>query len=184
MNKAKGYTPRDAWGNLRIARFGKLEPELVMFLREAEETFAVKPNRSEFVPDKKRPWLTKRMAEDDVKQMEDTLLRQLRFALAKRDGSYFRSLAQAIEDRQYEADANRTWLFFLCFKYEREQPLTKKGMITRRWVQRRFFTTPQLVDMAEKRGWQVSVRRMADVCHALGIRFTQGRPKSRKGLRH
>jgi len=164
------YEPGKAIRNLHIAltdgwRYGMI----LKFVEDWEWYFQMYPQPGKVDERALQPYrLTRTRAEQMAKELEAELIEEMRKAFVSKNGSFFRQVADCLEEKDQLADKNRVWLSALCFDW-----------IT--GAQKNFYTYQQLVEMANKRiGWNVSTRRMATICKQLGIKVRKakrGRPR-------
>jgi len=142
------------------------------FIEDWDWYFKLYPQPGKFDERALQPYgLTKKQAEEIAKDLEMALIGEMRKAFASENGSFFRQVADCLEERNQLADKNRIWLSAVCFDW-------KTG------AQKDFYTYRQLVEMAKERtGWKVSPRRMATVCKQLGIKVRKAKEGAPRGPR-
>jgi|GEM_PF-2379643 len=99
---------------------------------------------------------------DEIRQSVTTeLLKNLKGSILEKDGGFFRELADVIEKRGPIDDPFRLWLLAMQSNGRASKLTIAKFAIT-----------------AQKRGWDVSERRLRTVLDELGIQFKSERIRS------
>jgi hypothetical protein len=150
VRSPKPFQPGATWRNINLALHGtKFSREVLEFGESWVSLMATKTRLSD------------PRCVDFLNEVEAYFCNSIK----AKDGSFFRALANWIEQHEQEYERERLWLLALCFNWTSS---TRKQVV--------FFECKDLQRLAKERiGWDVDERRLRTICAQLGIRFKHGK---------